>query len=120
LYHRQSEDDGLEYYTKWSGLDYNECEWEAADLINQSFAHKVKEFEDRRKRAKQLRRLSEKPVEEKLFTPYTIQPAFLPLKLHKYQLIGLNWLRQCFYSNTNNMLADEMVCLQMSVSCPID
>jgi chromodomain-helicase-DNA-binding protein 1 len=100
----------IEYFVKWKRLHYNECTWEAADVIAADYQTEIDEFLDR---------------EQNIHIPHKSttyakgnRPSFLKLKtqpayisggiLRDYQLHGVNWMYWLWCNNENGILADEM------------
>lgn len=43
----KGEEDGVEYYVKWSGLPYSECTWEDSHLIARRYKDKIDAYYQR-------------------------------------------------------------------------
>ncbi|CAM9772077.1 unnamed protein product, partial [Ectocarpus fasciculatus] len=107
------------YLVKWRGLEYEECTWEMEGDL-EGYPHLVEAFLDREKYGPTREMLGNlhppegwdrvtplpKPTRFELLTeqPWGLRQG----PMYPYQLEGLNFLRQSWWSNTNVILADEM------------
>ncbi|TNV87148.1 hypothetical protein FGO68_gene5800 [Halteria grandinella] len=118
---------GKYFLVKWKNLDHSHSSWEPAYFIHKHYMHlkydylRVLQTQDLindltsigatyRYELMRQRDLNHNLVQ---FTPYQETPSFLnraneDLKLHDYQVEGLNWLVDSWFKRTNVILADEM------------
>eukprot|EP00043_Microstomoeca_roanoka_P004831 m.52060 g.52060 ORF g.52060 m.52060 type:complete len:1783 (+) comp12674_c1_seq1:372-5720(+) len=103
----QQED--VEYFCKWVGLDYSDNTWEPATLICPRFQTLVDEFLER-----QSSNTLPTPKNKKQTQPFKVlktQPSWLPdpnLQLRDYQLQGVSWIAKSWCDGNSVILADEM------------
>ncbi|KAB5536493.1 CHD1-like protein [Coniochaeta sp. 2T2.1] len=106
---RDGEDGGDEYFIKWKGLQYDECTWEAAELVSQHAQDKIDEFLDRSTRTWQSDRKEASLDTRTRMTKLEEQPSYVTNgQLREFQLKGLNFLALNWTRGNNVILADEM------------
>ncbi|KAK4250820.1 CDH1-like protein [Corynascus novoguineensis] len=102
-------EDGLEYFVKWKGLQYDDCTWEDAALISSHAQDKIDQFLDRSSRSWQSDRKQANPETRSRMTKLEKQPAYIKGgELREFQLKGLNFLALNWTRANNVILADEM------------
>ncbi|KAJ9134013.1 Chromatin remodeling factor 6-1 [Pleurostoma richardsiae] len=102
-------DDGDEYLIKWKGLQYDECTWEAADLVASHAQDKIDQFLDRSSRSWQSDRKEANPDTRSRMTKLEKQPSYIKGgQLREFQMKGLNFLALNWTRGNNVILADEM------------
>ncbi|KAL0576281.1 ATP-dependent DNA helicase Hrp3 [Marasmius crinis-equi] len=114
--HREAEDqDGstvMEYFCKWTGLNYDHCTWETQKDVNpiampQIEAYRQREMEARYPYKSVSYSRNNRPKFEKIKEdPEWIVATGCELK--DFQLTGLNWLAYLWSKGENGILADEM------------
>ncbi|EON96928.1 putative chromodomain helicase dna binding protein [Phaeoacremonium minimum UCRPA7] len=102
-------DEGDEYLIKWKGLQYDECTWEAADLVSSHAQDKIDQFIDRSSRSWQSDRKEANPDTRSRMTKLEKQPSYIKGgELREFQMKGLNFLALNWTRSNNVILADEM------------
>ncbi|KAL8387806.1 hypothetical protein RB595_009660 [Gaeumannomyces hyphopodioides] len=102
-------DEGDEYFVKWKGLQYDECTWEAADLISGEAQDKIDQFLERSSRSWQSDRKESNTDTRTRMTKLENQPDYIQNgELREFQLKGLNFLALNWTRANNVILADEM------------
>ncbi|KAJ3936533.1 MAG: SNF2 family N-terminal domain-containing protein [Lentinula lateritia] len=114
--HRESEDqDGnptVDYFCKWTGLNYEHCTWETQKDVNpiakdQIEAYRTREAEGRFPYKSPVYPKHSRPAFHKI----TEDPDYIVetgCKLKDFQLTGVNWLAYLWCKGENGILADEM------------
>ncbi|KAF5370613.1 hypothetical protein D9758_001914 [Tetrapyrgos nigripes] len=114
--HREAMDaDGnpsVEYYCKWTGLNYEHCTWEAQKDVNsiamdQIEAYRRREAEARYPYKSTVYQRGNRPPFHKI----TEDPEYIATtgcELKDFQLTGINWLSYLWCKGDNGILADEM------------
>ncbi len=101
------------YYCKWKSLPYSESTWETAEDIA-PFQDCIDEYLNRQQSAcvpHRSTKYSNMAARKAVFRRLTKQPEFIKEgKLREYQLEGVSWLAYLWSTDTNGILADEMVC----------
>ncbi|KAF9263334.1 hypothetical protein L218DRAFT_980171 [Marasmius fiardii PR-910] len=114
--HREAEDqDGspvMEYFCKWTGLNYDHCTWETQKDVNPIAMPQIEAYRQREMEAKfpyksvNYSRHSRPKFEKIKEDPEWI--AATDCQLKDFQLTGLNWLTYLWCKGENGILADEM------------
>ncbi|TFK54148.1 transcription regulator [Heliocybe sulcata] len=102
----------VEYFVKWTGLNYEHCTWENHDTIRNIAPDKIDAYRKREEEAlfpyKSVQYARDRrPPWEKLEQ----QPDYIAATggdLKDFQLTGLNWLTYIWSKGENGILADEM------------
>lgn len=98
------------YLTKWRGLPYADCTWEADEEIRPIAKAAIDSYLQRSTSA-QLPARSERYAKGRpYYTRMTEQPAYITPggQLKEFQMTGLNWLAYLWSKNENGILADEV------------
>ncbi|KAL1843021.1 hypothetical protein VTJ49DRAFT_3335 [Mycothermus thermophilus] len=102
-------ENGLEYFVKWKGLQYDDCTWEDADQISSLAQDKIDQFLDRSTRSWQSDKKQMNIETRSRMTKLEKQPSYIKNgELREFQMIGLNFLALNWTRNNNVILADEM------------
>lgn len=102
-------EDGDEYFVKWKGLQYDECTWEASNLVSLHAQDKIDQFLDRSTRSWHSDRKQANIDTRSRMTKLETQPAYIQNgELREFQLKGLNFLALNWVRGNNVILADEM------------
>lgn len=102
-------DEGIEYFIKWKGLQYDECTWEAADVVSDHADDKVDQFLDRSSRSWVSDRSESNLQTRSRMTKMDSQPSYIKNgELREFQMKGLNFLALNWTRGNNVILADEM------------
>lgn len=114
--HREAEDqDGIptvDYFCKWTGLNYEHCTWETQKDVNpiakdQIEAYRTRESEGRFPYKSPVYPKQSRPAFQKI----TQDPQYIVetgCELKDFQLTGVNWLAYLWCKGENGILADEM------------
>ncbi|KAG2185805.1 hypothetical protein INT43_002242 [Umbelopsis isabellina] len=98
-----------EYLCKWKGLRYDNCTWESAELIVNSFQAEIDDYLDRDANLKIPARSALITRSRPAFKKMQEQPSYIKGgELRDYQLLGVNWMAHLWSRNENGILADEM------------
>eukprot|EP00474_Spongospora_subterranea_P006783 CRZ07241.1 hypothetical protein [Spongospora subterranea] len=93
------------YLVKWCNLDYTFCTWESE--VNPELLEQFQRLSSNTKPRKISVEAEDQRASE--YVPVLESPVFRnQLKLHDYQVEGLNWLAFCWHQQRNSILADEM------------
>ncbi|KAL2178711.1 CDH1-like protein [Thermothelomyces heterothallicus CBS 202.75] len=102
-------ENGMEYFVKWKGLQYDDCTWEDAALISSHAQDKIDQFLDRSTRSWQSDRKQANLDTRSRMTKLEKQPPYIKGgELREFQLKGLNFLALNWTRGNNVILADEM------------
>jgi len=102
-------EDGDEYFVKWKGLQYDECTWEASNLVSLHAQDKIDQFLDRSTRSWHSDRKQANIDTRSRMTKLETQPVYIQNgELREFQLKGLNFLALNWVRGNNVILADEM------------
>lgn len=98
------------YFTKWKGLPYAECTWEADEEIRPIAKEAIDAYLRRSTSAQVPARSTMYAKERPKYTRMTEQPAYITPggQLKEFQMTGLNWLAYLWSKKENGILADEM------------
>ncbi|XP_058170277.1 chromodomain-helicase-DNA-binding protein Mi-2 homolog [Anopheles ziemanni] len=111
--HRTMRDGRTLYLVKWRELPYDQATWEEEEEDIPGLKMTIEYYLDLRERTTGLKRYTpppEKPTTD-LKKKFEVQPPYLDetgMRLHPYQLEGINWLRYSWANGTDTILADEM------------
>jgi len=114
--HRDVEDaDGnpsVEYFCKWTGLNYDHCTWESQKDVNPIAKEHIEAY---RKREAEARFPYKSTVYQRhnrpTFQKINEDPDYIAstgMQLKDFQLTGINWLSYLWCKGDNGILADEM------------
>ncbi|EGO25230.1 hypothetical protein SERLADRAFT_361029 [Serpula lacrymans var. lacrymans S7.9] len=112
--HRDSGDvEGqLEYFCKWTGLNYEHCTWETQDEIRPIAKIQIEAYRSREAEAKfPYKSMQYARTQRPTFQKITKDPDYITAtggELKDFQLTGLNWLAYLWSKGENGILADEM------------
>jgi chromodomain-helicase-DNA-binding protein 1 len=109
---RDGADGQIEYFCKWTGLNYDFCTWEAQDELGPDARAPIAAFRQREAEAhfpykSAVYARHQRPAFKKI----TQDPDYLVSTggaLKDFQLTGLNWLAYLWSKGENGILADEM------------
>uniref|UniRef100_A0A0N5APN4 Chromodomain-helicase-DNA-binding protein 1 n=1 Tax=Syphacia muris TaxID=451379 RepID=A0A0N5APN4_9BILA len=109
----KGDEDGVEYYIKWSGLPYSECTWEDSHLIARRYQDKIDDYYARYKNPKIPNKtcpaLKKRPKFKKLEdVSFLLKLGDTDHELRDYQLEGVNWMLHAWTKENSVILADEM------------
>ena len=109
---RESKNGLKEAFIKWQGLPYDECTWEALDvLVENESSQLIEQFNRFETQALDKAKVNSLKArgDGQDFCPLLEQPKELRGgSLFPHQLEALNWLRKCWHKSKNVILADEM------------
>lgn len=102
----------IEYFVKWTGLNYEHCTWESHDTIRNIAPDKIEAYRKREEEAlfpykSVVYARDRRPHYDRLEK----QPDYITAtggELKDFQLTGLNWLAYLWSKGENGILADEM------------
>ncbi|KAJ7594285.1 SNF2 family N-terminal domain-containing protein [Mycena floridula] len=103
---------GIEYFCKWTGLNYEHCTWELQEDVNEIAKDQVEEYRAREREAKYPYKSvsysrNNRPTFQRMYKdPDYVESTGCALK--DFQLTGLNWLAYVWCKGENGILADEM------------
>ena len=111
--------DTVEYFVKWSNLNYEDATWEEESTIKAHYSEALSEYQARKGNTESYPRnflecMKNVPT---VYRPLSCQPSFLGSDSHRlrdYQLDGLNFLLAGWHKRDGLILADEMVSLVTS------
>ncbi|KAK7053465.1 ATP-dependent DNA helicase Hrp3 [Paramarasmius palmivorus] len=114
--HREAEDqDGspvMEYFCKWTGLNYEHCTWETQKDVNPIAMPEIEAYRTREMEAKfPYKSANYTRNNRPTFRKINEDPEYLArtgCQLKDFQLTGLNWLAYLWSKGENGILADEM------------
>jgi chromodomain-helicase-DNA-binding protein 1 len=109
---RDGADGQVEYFCKWTNLNYDFCTWEAQDELGQDARAPIAAFRQREADARfpyksAVYARNQRPAFKKI----TQDPDYIAGTggaLKDFQLTGLNWLAYLWSKGENGILADEM------------
>lgn len=98
------------YLTKWKGLPYADCTWEADEEIRPIAKSVIDAYLQRSTSAQVPARSASYAKERPKYTRMTEQPAYITPggQLKEFQMTGLNWLAYLWSKKENGILADEV------------
>ncbi|KAI0318392.1 SNF2 family N-terminal domain-containing protein [Amylostereum chailletii] len=110
--HRELDTGEVEYFCKWTNLNYEHCTWEPLDELRPIAKAQLEAYRRREAEAKfpfksAVYPRSQRPTFEKV----TEDPPYITStggELKDFQLTGLNWLAYLWSKGDNGILADEM------------
>ena len=106
---KRNGEEGVEYFIKWKGLQYDECTWEAASDISEHAQDKIDQFLDRSTRSWNSDRSEANLNTRSRMTKLDKQPSYIVNgELREFQMKGLNFLALNWTRGNNVILADEM------------
>lgn len=110
--HRESETGRLEYFCKWTGLNYDNCTFESADDVNPIAKDQIEAYRQREADAKFPYKSVNYPRNGRpAFQKISKDPEYIARtggELKDFQVTGLNWLAYVWSKGENGILADEM------------
>jgi chromodomain-helicase-DNA-binding protein 1 len=116
--HREA-GESVEYFCKWTGLNYEHCTWETQDEIRAIAKDLIEAYRTREAEARfPFKSINYPRNQRPTFQKITKDPDYVVTTggvLKDFQLTGLNWLAYLWSKGENGILADEMglgkVCL---------
>ena len=109
---RETSDGQVEYFCKWTGLNYEHCTWESQDEVRAIAKDAVDAYRKREAEAKFPYKSTVYPKHQRpVFEKITEDPPYITVtggELKDFQLTGLNWLAYLWSQGENGILADEM------------
>ena len=103
---------GVEYFCKWTNLNYDHCTWEPLEEIRPIAKDQLEAFRKREAEAKFPYKSHNYPRHARpAFQKIKEDPEYLKVtggELKDFQLTGLNWLAYLWSKGENGILADEM------------
>lgn len=103
---------GVEYFCKWTNLNYDSCTWELLEEIRPIAKDQLEAFRKREAEAKFPYKSHTYPrYSRPTFQKIREDPEYLKVtggELKDFQLTGLNWLAYLWSQGENGILADEM------------
>ncbi|TFK44392.1 SNF2 family N-terminal domain-containing protein [Crucibulum laeve] len=111
--HRETADgEDMEYFCKWSGLNYEHCTWELQKDVNPIAREEIAAYRQREAEAKfPYKSASYSKTGRPTFQKIIKDPDYIEStggELKDFQLTGLNWLAYLWSKGENGILADEM------------
>ncbi|KAF8894043.1 transcription regulator [Infundibulicybe gibba] len=110
--HREGTDGDIEYFCKWSGLNYEHCTWELQKDINPIAKQELIAYREREADGKfPFKSASYSRHGRPVFQKIDKDPDYIAAtggELKDFQLTGLNWLAYIWSKGENGILADEM------------
>ncbi|THV02439.1 hypothetical protein K435DRAFT_817796 [Dendrothele bispora CBS 962.96] len=114
--HRDVEDaegnPSVEYFCKWTGLNYDHCTWESQKDVNPISKDQIESYRKREAEAKfPYKSTVYQRHSRPQFHKITEDPEYIAAtgcKLKDFQLTGINWLSYLWCKGDNGILADEM------------
>ncbi|KAG5654408.1 hypothetical protein H0H81_003232 [Sphagnurus paluster] len=112
LSHREAETGDMEYFCKWTGLNYEHCTWETQADIKATAQEQIAAYRQREAEGKfPYKSLSYSRHGRPQFQKIDKDPDYISRtggQLKDFQLTGLNWLAYLWSKGENGILADEM------------
>ncbi|KAG6866711.1 hypothetical protein C0991_011370 [Blastosporella zonata] len=109
---RENSDGEVEYFCKWSGLNYEHCTWETQKEVNPIAKEQIAAYFKRESEARfPFKSASYGRHNRPGFVKVQKDPEYIVETggvLKDFQLTGLNWLAYSWSKGINGILADEM------------
>jgi chromodomain-helicase-DNA-binding protein 1 len=109
--HREA-GESVEYYCKWTGLNYEHCTWETQDEIRPIAKDEIEAYRTREAEARfPFKSITYPRHQRPSFQKIIKDPGYIAAtggELKDFQLTGLNWLAYLWSKGENGILADEM------------
>ncbi|KAF5380499.1 hypothetical protein D9615_004578 [Tricholomella constricta] len=110
--HRENDENEMEYFCKWTSLNYENCTWETQKAINPIAKAQIEAYRQREAEGKFPYKSASygrhgRPTFQKIHK----DPDYISCtggELKDFQLTGLNWLAYLWSKGENGILADEM------------
>ncbi|KAG7446290.1 uncharacterized protein BT62DRAFT_1021007 [Guyanagaster necrorhizus] len=110
--HREGAEGEVEYFCKWTNLNYSSCTWELQKDVNPIAKEQIEDYRHREAEAKfPYKSVSYARNGRPTFQPMDKSPDYISetgCELKDFQLTGLNWLAYLWSQGQNGILADEM------------
>ena len=110
--HREGAETDMEYFCKWSGLNYEHCTWELQKDVNPTAKEEIEAYRIREAEGKfPYKSVSYSKNGRPTFQKIDKDPDYIVAtggELKDFQLTGLNWLAYLWSKGENGILADEM------------
>ncbi|KAF8070626.1 SNF2 family N-terminal domain-containing protein [Lyophyllum atratum] len=110
--HRENEEGEMEYFCKWSSLNYEHCTWEVQKDVNPIAKEQIAAYRQREAEGKfPYKSVSYGRQGRPTFQKIDKDPDYISStggELKDFQLTGLNWLAYLWSQGENGILADEM------------
>ncbi len=110
--HREGAEGEVEYFCKWTNLNYSSCTWELQKDVNPIAKEQIEDYRHREAEAKfPYKSVSYARNGRPTFQPMEKSPDYISetgCELKDFQLTGLNWLAYLWSQGQNGILADEM------------
>ncbi|KAK7005747.1 ATP-dependent DNA helicase [Favolaschia claudopus] len=110
--HRDGADGEMEYFCKWSALNYEHCTWEASKDVKPIAQEALEAYRRREAEGKfPYKSVSYARNSRPTFVKIKKDPDYIAAtggELKDFQLTGLNWLAYLWSKGENGILADEM------------
>ncbi|KAK0504777.1 SNF2 family N-terminal domain-containing protein [Armillaria luteobubalina] len=110
--HREGAEGEVEYFCKWTNLNYSSCTWELQKDVNPIAKEQIEDYRHREAEAKfPYKSVSYARNGRPTFQPMDKSPDYIQetgCELKDFQLTGLNWLAYLWSQGQNGILADEM------------
>jgi len=109
--HREA-GESVEYFCKWTSLNYEHCTWETQDEIRGIAKEHIEAYRTREAEARfPFKSINHARNQRPKFQKITKDPDYIASTdgvLKDFQLTGLNWLAYLWSKGENGILADEM------------
>ncbi|GLB37603.1 putative DUF4208 [Lyophyllum shimeji] len=110
--HRENDEGEMEYFCKWTGLNYEHCTWEVQKDVNPIAKEQIEAYRQREAEGKfPYKSVSYGRHGRPAFQKIDKDPDYIAAtggSLKDFQLTGLNWLAYLWSKGENGILADEM------------
>ncbi|RPA95303.1 hypothetical protein L873DRAFT_1931788 [Choiromyces venosus 120613-1] len=104
-----NEEGNQEYMIKWKRLAYENCTWEAAELISEIAPDEIEKYHIREKTLPYSKKSESDVKTRRPYKKLESQPDYIKGgELRDFQMKGLNWLAYNWTNGNNGILADEM------------
>jgi len=110
--HRENEEGQMEYFCKWTSLNYEHCTWEVQKDVNPIAKEQITAYRQREAEGKfPYKSVPYGRHGRPTFQKIDKDPEYISAtggELKDFQLTGLNWLAYLWSQGENGILADEM------------